>query len=63
MLANGVLLASQTLENNAPGKFFTVVYPIPAELARGGQPFAIRFQAHPGRIAGGVFDVRVVKNQ
>lgn len=61
ILVDGDTLASQKLENNAPNRFFDVVYPIPAEWTRGKSQVTIRFQAHPGKWAGGVFGVRTVR--
>ena len=58
---DGVHLAEQTLENDQPGQFFEVTYPIPADLTRGKSQVTIRFQAKPGAIAGGVFGARLVK--
>ncbi len=60
VIVNGKVLATQTLENNQPGEFFDVEYPIPAELMAGKDTVAVKFRAHPGRRAGGVFGLRVV---
>lgn len=61
ILVDGDALATQKLENNAPNRFFDVVYPVPAEWTRGKSQVTIRFQAHPGKWAGGVFGVRTVR--
>ncbi|MCS7238259.1 MAG: glycoside hydrolase family 127 protein [Thermoguttaceae bacterium] len=53
-------IAFQALRRNAPGKFFEQVYIIPEELTRGKERVTIRFQARPGRIAGGVFGCRTL---
>ena len=34
VLVNGVKIAEQTLENNRPGQFFQVAYPVSPELTR-----------------------------
>ena len=68
VLANDRLLATQTLLQNKPGEFFEVRYPIPFDLIETktdalGQKLdklTVRFQAHPGSTAGGVFGLRVV---
>ncbi|WCJ58065.1 glycoside hydrolase family 127 protein [Fontisphaera persica] len=63
ILANGERLATETLNNNQPGQFFEKRYRIPdALLARttNGR-VVIRFAAKPGALAGGVFDVRLMK--
>jgi uncharacterized protein len=68
VLANDHLLATQTLLQNKPGEFFEVRYPIPFELIQNktdalGQKvdrIIVKFQAHPGSTAGGVFGLRVL---
>lgn len=55
ILIDGTKIASQTLNNNKPGEFFDVVYPIPRELTDHKTSVRVIFQAHPGRIAGGIF--------
>jgi hypothetical protein len=54
-------IATQKLQNNKPGKFFFVTYPIPEELTKGKEKVTVKFQSHPRRTAGGVFGCRVVK--
>jgi hypothetical protein len=61
ILVEGVKVATQVLENNQPGHLFTQSYEIPAELTRGKEQVTIRFQAHPGSMAGGVFGCRLLK--
>jgi hypothetical protein len=61
IFVNDVKIATQTLEHDAPGKFFTVEYPIPAELTAGKTAVTARFQAHPERIAGGFFAIRILR--
>lgn len=61
ILVNGQKIAEQTLENNRPGAFFDVRYPIPEALTRGKSKATVRFQAKPGAVAGGVFGARIVR--
>jgi DUF1680 family protein len=61
ILIDGTKIATQTLENNRPDDFFTMEYPIPAELTKGKQSVTVRFSAHESKTAGGVFGVRVVE--
>ncbi len=61
VLVDGTRIATQKLEQNAPNRFFDVVYPIPPELTRGKSKVTVRFQAHPGKWAGGVFGVRMLR--
>ena len=60
VLVDGVKVGEQTLENEHPGEFFEVDYPLPATIAPEKSPRIVRFQAKPGAIAGGVFGVRIV---
>lgn len=59
ILIDGQKLASQVLNLDQPGKFFDVVYPIPAELIRGKTTVRVRFAPLPKNTAGPVFGVRV----
>jgi hypothetical protein len=45
---NGVKVGEQTLENEHPGEFFEVDYPLPATIAPEKSPRIVRFQAKPG---------------
>ncbi|GAG16893.1 unnamed protein product, partial [marine sediment metagenome] len=56
VLVAGSKIATQKLDRNRPGKFFDVEYEIPRELTRGQKTVTVRFEAHPGKMAGGVFD-------
>jgi hypothetical protein len=59
VLVDGRAIAEQTLNHNRPGEFFDVEYAIPTELTRGKRKVTVRFAAHPGATAGGIFDLRV----
>ena len=59
VLVEGTRIATQTLDQNKPGEFIEVSYRIPKELILGKQFATIRFQAHRGAQAGGVFDLRL----
>lgn len=61
ILVDGEKVATQTLDNNKPGEFFDVEYRLPERLTRGKQRVIVKFQAHPKAMAGGVFDVRMIK--
>ena len=62
ILANGRLLAEETLDGAQPGEFVVKRYPIPADLIKAAPEgrIAIRFVATRW-LAGGVFDVRLMK--
>ena len=63
ILVDGRKIGSQRLENNKPDKFFEEVYRLPADLLTGKQTVTVKFQAHPGAFAGGVFGARVMKTE
>lgn len=61
IVVDGEVIAAQTLQDNQPGEFFDVEYPIPTELTAGKERVTVRLQAEPGATAGGVFDLRIVQ--
>lgn len=61
ILIDGQLLATESLHQNKPGAFFEKTYAIPAELTRGKQRIEVRFRAHPGNFAGGLFGARILR--
>jgi len=61
ILVDDKKIATYELAAPKPGKFIDVKYPIPPKLTKGKKKVTIRFQAHPGRIAGGIFGLRIVK--
>ena len=60
LLIDGVKLATQELKRNQPDKFFDIAYPIPGELVKDKAKVTIKFQAHPGKFAGGLFGCRIL---
>lgn len=63
VLVEGVVIATQRLDMNKPGRFFDVVYTVPGELTRGKEKITVRFQAHPDCMAGGIFDLRSLRGK
>jgi DUF1680 family protein len=61
ILVDGEKIATQVLNNNHPERFFDVTHPLPESLTRGKQKVTIRLQAHPQRMAGGLFGCRIVR--
>jgi uncharacterized protein len=61
ILVDGHPVATQVLEREKPDEYLVVVYPVPVEHTSGKETVRIRFQAHPGKLAGGVFEFRVVR--
>jgi hypothetical protein len=60
ILVDGKKLATEKLDRNRPGEFYDQQYPMPAELTAEKEKVEVRFQAHPGNMAGGVFDLRIL---
>lgn len=58
---DGKIIATQNLEFNVPGHFFDVEYKIPRGLTRGKTEVTVKFQAHPGLAAGGLFGCQTLK--
>ena len=56
-----VKIATQELHQNKPGEFFDVEYKIPLELTQYKDEVTIKFQAHPGKIAGSLFGCKILK--
>jgi hypothetical protein len=61
VLVDGQRIATQTLNRNKPDEFFEVEHPIPAELVRGKKKVTVKFQGHPGNMAGGVFGCEMLR--
>jgi DUF1680 family protein len=61
ILVDGQKIGQQVLLRNGPGEFFDIEYPIPDDLTRGKAKVTIRFQAEPGAMAGGIFDLRILQ--
>jgi DUF1680 family protein len=61
LYVNDTKLATQRLQRNKPDRFYDEVYAMPADLTKGKDKVTVRFQAHPGAWAGGVFGVRMMK--
>ncbi len=60
LLVDDEELANQTLDNNRPGEFYEETYPLPERLTQGKQKVTLKFQARPGKMAGGVFSCSVL---
>jgi hypothetical protein len=63
ILVDGKIIGTQSLNNNRPGEFFDAVFPLPAAMTPGKDKVTVKFSAQPGNLAGGVFDVRVLRAQ
>jgi DUF1680 family protein len=63
ILVDGVKVATERLAAKRPNHFYSETYVLPSDLLRGKQQITVRFQAHPGRMAGGIFEFRVAKQK
>jgi len=61
ILADGERLVTLKLDNNKPGEFYEETYPIPDRVTRGKERITVRLQAHPGKVAGGVFGCAIFR--
>jgi hypothetical protein len=60
ILVAGQKLATVKLDNNKAGEFYEETYSIPTEITQGRSKMTVKFQAHPGKMAGGVFGCAIV---
>ncbi|MBN2449233.1 MAG: glycoside hydrolase family 127 protein [Lentisphaeria bacterium] len=63
ILAEEILLATETLDRRHPGEFVRVEYPLPQTVRQGRERIGVRFQAKPGHVAGGLYDLRIVRTE
>jgi uncharacterized protein len=63
ILVNDRRIATQSLHQDEPGHFWDKGYPLPDELTKGTNQVTVKFKAHPGNYAGGVFGLRVVRRK
>ncbi|HPF22276.1 MAG TPA: glycoside hydrolase family 127 protein [Hyphomonas sp.] len=61
ILVDGTRIASQTLDGQYDAAFTDISYEIPEDLTRGKKSVRIRFEPEPGRTAGPVFGLRLLK--
>lgn len=63
ILVDGQTIGTVTLNNNKPGELFDIEYELPQDLTRGKERITVRFQAHPGNIAGGCFGCATLRSE
>ncbi len=61
VLVDGRKVATQRLQGARPSEFFDVEIPLTETLTKGKDLVTVRFQAHRGSIAGGVFGIRTLR--
>ena len=63
VVVEGKTIGTEKLTGNRPGEFFDATFPLPAELTQGKDKVTVKFVAHPGNLAGGVFGVSILRKQ
>ena len=65
ILINNKKIATVKLDGSKGDQFYTVDYPIPAEIIKNAKNniLTTKFQAHPGSVAGGIYGVRLMKEK
>jgi hypothetical protein len=60
VVVNDRVIATETLNVNKPNEFYDVEYPLPDDLVMSDK-IVVKFQAHEGQFAGGVFGCAILK--
>lgn len=60
ILVNGKKIATQKLNNDQPGRFVDISYPLDPAIIKGQSSIRVRFVPHEGNTAGPVFGVRTI---
>jgi len=60
ILVDDQKIATEHLNQNHPGRFFSVMYDIPRQLTEGKSKVTVKFKARLGRTAGGVYECRTI---
>ena len=61
LLADGKVLHTYRFDGSQGARLYDVTLPIPAELTVGKNKILIRFQAKPGKMAGGLYGARILR--
>jgi len=61
ILIDGTRIATEQLTAQKPGEFIERSYPIPPALSSNKDFVTVKFQAKPNQMAGGLFDLRLMK--
>ena len=61
VLVDGAPLATVALNHNRPGEFYDELFDLPEAALAGKSRVTVGFRGKPGNMAGGVFDVRLVR--
>lgn len=60
---DGRVIATPALSADQEERLYTVTYELPAELTNGKQQAEVQFAAPPGKIAGGVYKLRIIDRE
>jgi uncharacterized protein len=63
VLVNDKMVGTEKLNNNKPGEFFDVTFALAPDLTQGRQTVTVKFAAHPGNLAGGVYGIRLLRTK
>lgn len=63
ILIDDVKISTERLHSEKPEAFFDRDYLIPTKLTKGKTAVKVTFKAHPGKMAGGCFGVRLLKEE
>jgi len=61
VLVDGETVATQSIDRQKPGEFFTVEHKIPAALTRAKSKVTVQFRPHDKNTAGGVFECAMLR--
>ncbi len=61
ILINDEVIATENISNIQDGNFIIIQYDIPENISRGKSRINVKFQAHPGNMAGPVFGIRTLR--
>ena len=61
VIVNGKIIATEKLHQNHPNEFFDETYAMPADLTRGRSHVTVKFVAHAGNLAGGLFGCGILR--
>ena len=61
ILIDGVKLASVSVNKSYAANLYGATYAIPASLTKNKTQIVVRFNAHPGNIAGGIYGCKITK--
>jgi uncharacterized protein len=61
ILIDGTLTATVILNAAKPNEFMELTYAIPSQITANKKTITVKFQAKPGKVAGGVYGLRLLK--